>query len=261
MRSRWCIPLATVALVGGTMLAASAAAASTATPSSGHVTVQPGGPAGHLTTPFAVHDGSDTAASSTNWSGYAVHSGTYSSVSASWVEPTGHCTSGTKYSSFWVGLDGYNSNSVEQTGSEVDCHGSTPKYYSWYEMYPAYPKNFSNAVKPGDHITGSVTYNGGGKFTLKLSDTTEGWSHTVHKSLGSADRSSAEIIIEAPSSNTGVLPLADFGKISLSSAKVDGSSIGSLHPTKIIMKSGSTTKDSVTALSGGTNFSATWLHS
>ncbi len=33
-------------------------------------------------------------------------------------------------SSFWIGLDGYNNSTVEQTGSEVDCSGSTPEYYS-----------------------------------------------------------------------------------------------------------------------------------
>jgi len=103
-------------------------------------------------------------------------------------------------------LDGFNSSTVEQTGSEVDCNGSTPVYYSWYEMYPAFPVNFSNTVRPGDHFTGSVTYNGSNSFTLKLSDTTQGWSHTVNATLSGAARSSAEVIAEAPSSVSGVLP-------------------------------------------------------
>ncbi len=145
--------------------------------------VQPGG-VSHLVGPARTHPGARNATTtSTNWSGYAAtgNNGAFSSISASWVEPTGICRSGQQYSSFWVGLDGYNSNSVEQTGSEVDCSGSTPQYYSWYEMYPAYPVNFSNAVRPGDHFTGSVTFTGGSSFTLKLSDTTRGWSHTVTK--------------------------------------------------------------------------------
>ena len=53
-------------------------------------------------------------------------------------------------------------------------------------MYPAYPVNFSNTVRPGDHFTGSVTYNGGSSYTLVLKDTTKGWSHTVTKSLSGA---------------------------------------------------------------------------
>src|SRR5487761_1324191 len=257
MRRRWCIPVATLALMGGSVLAASSAAAA---PRPGHVVVQPGGRA-YLIRPFVRVAGPTAAVTSTNWSGYAAHSGTFTSVSASWVEPTGHCGSGRQYSSFWVGLDGYNSSSVEQTGSEVDCSGGSPRYYSWYEMFPKFPVNFSNTVAPGDHFTGSVTYNGGGSFTLKLSDTTKGWTHTEHKTLASARRSSAEVIIEAPSSSSGVLPLADFGTVNITNAQVNGSAIGGHSPTKIIMASGGVTKDSVTALSGGANSSATWLHS
>lgn len=259
MRRRWCIPVATLALVGGSILTASGASAASAAPRSGHPVVQPGGRA-HLIRPFVRVAGPNAAVTSSNWSGYAAHSGTFTSVSASWVEPTGHCSSGSGYSSFWVGLDGYSSQSVEQTGSEVDCSGGSPRYYSWYEMFPKFPVNFSDPVSPGDHFTGSVTYTGGGSFTLKLADTTKGWSHTVIKSLASAARSSAEVIIEAPSSSSGVLPLANFGTVNITSAQVNGSAIGSHSPTKIVMASGGTKKDSVSALSGGTNFSATWLH-
>ena len=75
-------------------------------------------------------------AESTNWSGYAATAGTYTSVSASWTQPTGTCSRGDQYAAFWVGLDGYSSSTVEQTGSEVDCVGRTAEYYAWYEMYP-----------------------------------------------------------------------------------------------------------------------------
>ena len=262
MRRRWCIPVAALALVGGSTLAfAGAAAASSAAPRSGQVRVQSGGSA-RLIRPFITVHGGRHAVFSSNWSGYAAHGGTYKNVSANWVEPKGHCSgSRHKYSSFWVGLDGYNSNSVEQTGSEVDCKGGTAKYYSWYEMFPKFPVKFSNTVRPGDHFHGSVTYNGGGRFTLKLSDTTRGWAHTAHKSLSSARRSSAEVIIEAPSSRHGVLPLADFGTVHISNAKVNGSKIGKHRPTKIIMQSGGTRKDSVSGLTNGQNFSVTWHHS
>jgi Peptidase A4 family len=259
MRRSWCIPVMALAVAGGTLLATSAAEASSAPPTPGHV--QPGGLVTGLTTPFAAHNGTNRTATSTNWSGYAVTGSGLKSVSARWVEPTGHCSSsGTQYSSFWVGLDGYNSNSVEQTGSSLDCHGHTPKYYAWYEMFPAYPVNFSNKVKPGDHFSASVVYQGSGKFVMKITDSTEHWSHSITKSSKTAKRSSAEVIVEAPSSSTGVLPLADFGKVRVTSSKVNGSAIGSHNAIKITMKSGGTTKDTVTSLSHGTNFSATWKH-
>jgi hypothetical protein len=204
------------------------------------------------------------AAASTNWSGYAAHAKTYKNISASWVEPTGHCTGSRTFSSFWVGLDGFNLNSqtVEQTGSEVDCVRGHARYFGWYEMFPALPVNFSNPVHPGDHFAASVTFNGSGHYTLVLKDTTQGWSHTVHKTRTGTLHSSAEVIAEAPSSTVGVLPLTNFGTVHFSNAKVNGAAMGSANPTKIIMVNGSgRAKDSVSALAGGTAFSAKWLHS
>ncbi len=203
-----------------------------------------------------------TNATSTNWSGYAASGGTFTKVSASWVEPTGTCSSGSQYASFWVGLDGYSSSTVEQTGSEVDCSGGRARYYSWYEMYPAYPVNFSNPVRPGDHFTGSVACNGGGSYTLTLTDATQGWSHIVNATLNGAANSSAEVIAEAPSSTGGVLPLTDFGTVNFSGATVNGSPIGNASPAQITMvDSAGRDKDTVSALSGGQNFSATWQRS
>jgi len=217
------------------------------------------GPAGHGTQPLANRG--RVNATSTNWSGYAA-TGSFTKVSASWTEPTGTCSGGNQYSSFWVGLDGFNSSTVEQTGSEVDCSGTTPKYYSWYEMYPAFPVNFSNTVRPGDHFNGSVTYNGGGSYTLVLADTTQGWSHTVNATLAGAANSSAEVIAEAPSSTSGVLPLANFGTVNFSNAMANGSAIGNDNPTEITMvNNAGRDKDTVSPLSAGENFSATWLRS
>jgi len=259
MLRRWCIPLAGLALAGGA-LAASAPAAASSHPAG--PTIHLIRPAMHGTAPMAARGRASNAALSTNWSGYAAHSGSYNTVSASWVEPTAHCPGGSQFSSFWVGLDGFNSGSVEQTGTEVDCRSGSPRYFGWYEMFPAFPVNFSNAVKPGDHFSGSVTFNGSGHFTLVLKDATQGWSHTVHKTLTTAKRSSAEVIAEAPSSSSGVLPLADFGTVHFSNSKVNGSSLGSNNPTKIIMvNSSGRHKVSVSALSGGTAFGVTWLHS
>ena len=89
---------------------------------------------------------------STNWSGYSSTGGPFTSVSASWVQPTGQCGAGASYSSFWVGLDGDGTDTVEQTGSDVDCAGGVPDYYTWYEMYPAAPQ-LRNSGEARDHFT------------------------------------------------------------------------------------------------------------
>jgi hypothetical protein len=242
--------------------AASGASAATTSVSG----LRPGGPVHLVGSSQAVRGAGAIShqAESSNWSGYAATSGTYASVSASWTEPTGHCSSGSQYSSFWVGLDGYNSNSVEQTGSEVDCSGSRAVYYSWYEMYPNPSHTYSNTVRPGDHFNASVTYLGSNRFSLFLADTTQGWSHTT-TATASAPCSSAEVIVEAPccTSSGGTLPLANFGTVNITGSTANGTALGNAGGvTQIIMvNSRGQAKDSVSSLSGGQNFSATWLRS
>jgi hypothetical protein len=202
-----------------------------------------------------------TNSTSTNWSGYAVTGGRFTTVSASWTEPSVSC-SGTAYSSFWVGLDGDTSGTVEQTGTDADCSGSTPQYYAWYEMYPKFPSNFSNPVKPGDKMSASVTTNGSGSFALTISDSTQGWTKSVNARLKSAKLASAEVIAEAPSSSGGVLPLANFGTVGFTGATVNGSVLTSSTKgiDEITMQSGSTVKAQPGTLSNG-SFSVAWKHS
>jgi peptidase A4-like protein len=198
---------------------------------------------------------------STNWSGYAVTGSRFTSVSASWTEPTAKC-SGTAYSSFWVGLDGDTSNTVEQTGTDADCSGSTPQYYAWYEMYPKFPVNLRGTVRPGDKLNASVTTNGSGSFTLTITDTTQGWTNTTTARLKSAKLASAEVIAEAPSGSGGVLPLANFGTVGFTGSTVNGSVLTSSTPhlDPITMQSGSTVKAQPGSMSNGA-FSVTWKHS
>jgi hypothetical protein len=200
---------------------------------------------------------------STNWSGYAVTGATYTSVSASWTQPTVNCSvTPTGWSSFWVGLDGDTSNTVEQTGTEADCSSGRAVYSAWYEMYPKFPVNFSNPVSPGDHFTASVTTDGRGSFTLTLVDTTKGWTQTNVARLKHARLSSAEVIAEAPSSSGGVLPLADFGTVGFSSATVNGATLTGSTPglDPITMVSGSTVKAKPSNINNG-SFSISWQHS
>lgn len=221
--------------------------------------IRPGG-VSHLST-RAGH----TTAQSTNWSGYAATggNGAFTSVAASWIEPTATCTSRrAQYASFWVGLDGYSSNSVEQTGTDADCSGRTPVYYGWYEMYPAFPVNFSNTVRPGDHMNASVTFSGTNTYTLVLHDATQGWTQNVVKNQSGLARSSAEVITEAPSSSSGVLPLADFSTVSYSTSSANGASLASFNPVEIIMIDNSGRDKDTTSSIGSTGaFSNTWLRS
>jgi len=122
--------------------------------------------------------------------------------------------------------------------------------------------NFSNPVSPGDSITASVTFSGTRTYTLVLKDTTKGWTQTITKNQSGLARSSAEIITEAPSSNTGVLPLANFGTVSYTGSSDNGSSMGGQSPTAIVMINNSgADKDSTSSISSSGAFSNTWIRS
>ncbi len=276
MARQWCVAVTAMAVLTGSAMAAasatsaspalSAAAASragTESPASpGHPAVRPGG----LALPGARGTAHGKEISSTNWSGYAVSgsNGAYRSVSASWTVPAVTCTSGDRYASFWAGLDGYGSRSrsVEQTGADADCAGLTAKYSGWYEMYPAAPVYFGTRVRPGDRISASVTFLGGGTYTLVLRDSTRGWTRTVTKVATGLRRSSAEVITEAPSSAGGVLPLADFGVVRFTDCRVNGKALKQLHPIKIVMiDGGGLAKDSTSALTSAGAFHNTWSRS
>jgi hypothetical protein len=214
--------------------------------------------------PLALHLHHGKNSTSSNWSGYANTGGTFTDVKGSWTQPTASCSSGqTAYSSFWVGIDGDTTNTVEQTGTDADCSSGSPVYYAWYEMYPKFPVNLSNTVRPGDSITAEVKVASGGKFTLTISDSTQHWTFTTNQTSKKAKLGSAEWIAEAPSGSGGVLPLANFGTVSFSNCTANGLSISSNpNPDAITMASGSTTKATPSGLGGGgTSFSVTWKHS
>jgi hypothetical protein len=159
---------------------------------------------------------------STNWSGYAVSAdaGAVTAVSGSWTVPT-VTGSGTSDSSAWVGIDGFNSPTVEQTGTAMDLVNGHAQYSAWYELFPSAEVTISSvAVHPGDTIDASVTYNTAAKdFVLTITDATDHGTFTTTQSAPTAQRSSAEWIVEAPSSNAGVLPLANFGSVTVANAQ------------------------------------------
>jgi len=271
MIPRWSILPAALAPMSGSLLAAAAGganAAATPQPAAAVSHSHPGGnfnPGGlNKTHPGAlVHKhGKYYEDESNNWSGYAVTGGdnAFNSVSSSWTQPAANCDdSGTEYAAFWVGLDGFNSDSVEQTGTDSDCDGGTPDYYGWYEMYPADPVYFSNPVEPGDSMSASVVFSGTDTYTITLTDNSEGWTQSETENEAGLDNSSAEVITEAPSTEDGPLPLADFGTVNYGGATVDGQSMSALDPTQIVMVGSSGDQlDNTSSMDSSGDFSNLW---
>ncbi len=191
---------------------------------------------------------------SANWAGYAAAGapGSFTSVSASWAQPAVTCGTADTFSSFWAGLDGDGSQTVEQTGTEADCSAGAATYQGWYEIFPNAPVFYADPVQPGDAMSASVTSDGGGTFTLTLSDATQGWTQTTQQALAGAELGSAEVIAEAPSNGT-VLPLADFGTVNFTAATVDNAPIGNADGlSELTMESASgAVLASPSALTGG----------
>lgn len=185
---------------------------------------------------------SDAAWESDNWSGYAIAAtsgslpnGSVTMASASWIVPTATCTGSSEgatggYASFWVGIDGWTSNTVEQIGTDSDCvnpatgAGDSPSYYAWFEFYPQsayYIGNPSNnfegySVQPGDVISAVVSATGNGNFTATITDTRSNvkqWTASTTGHVRGAQQTSAEWIAEAPccGKRNTVLPLSNFG--------------------------------------------------
>jgi hypothetical protein len=208
-----------------------------------------------------------TRSLSLNWAGYASFGTTFSDVQGSWTHPTATCSKGkSTYASFWLGIDGYNSSSVEQIGTEADCSKGTPVYFAWYEMYPAAPVDLdtgSYPVQAGDAISAEVNTSG----TLTIADSTQSWTFTTPQSFSGFDLSSAEWIAEAPSlcapgGGCHGAPLTNFGTVNFTGASANGQAIDhwSNDPLTMVTNSGRQVKASPSSITGGSAFSVTWSH-
>jgi Peptidase A4 family len=188
--------------------------------------------------------------SSPNWAGYTVGGGPFQSVSAYWTVPAGHCGSGASQAAFWVGLD---MTTVEQTGVALRCRNGTRSYSGWYQMSPSAPVGFSNHVRAGDHMMGSVSYHNGGRFTLRLADITEHWTRVVTVISHRSPRATAEVISEASYGS-----LAKFGTVHFSDARVNGHLISRGQPRRIDMAASRRERAVTGGLWPGANFDVTW---
>jgi hypothetical protein len=269
------LSLTTLVVISATVLsgalAAGASAATTAAVSGGSPMIRATGSSYGLPT------------ISENWSGYAATSSKpFTYASTEFVEPTVTCSLAHNtdvYTSNWVGLDGFNDQTVEQDGTSGFCaprHGTTPTYYAWIEMYPAATVREYD-VAAGDVISASVAYATGGTFTLTVSDLTSGMSKSVSATCASCARASAEWIVERPAgcnpfpTNCYLFALAKFTPATMfdNVATVEGGTptgLGSLpHAHQIIMvqptkKGGFYALDNVSGLNQASNaFTVTWV--
>ncbi|MDX6606712.1 MAG: hypothetical protein QOD14_1252 [Solirubrobacterales bacterium] len=198
---------------------------------------------------------------STNWSGYAVDGTNATHVLGTWTVKASTCGSGeNSWSSPWVGIDGNNSGTVEQIGTDSDCSNGTPYYYAWYEMYPKSLVTIAIPLRVGDSFTGEVTYTTSRTYVLKLTNNTTSSTFQTTQSSKKAKRTSVEWVMEGPSRGL----LTNFGTepFTAASATISGvtANLGSFtnaQPITMVTQQG-VARAVPSAVSGGTAFSVAW---
>ena len=205
--------------------------------------------------------------SSTNWSGYAVFNGTFSDVKGTFKVPAADCSAikgqQLTMASPWVGLDGYSNGTVEQTGTDTDCIGSSPYYQAWYEFYPDRSVTINHPVQPGDTMNVEVSHSGS-TTTLYIQDVTRNWNFTTTSNL-SFGLASAEWILEAPASKLTKFNTPDpFSNATASDGTHSNAAISAFGSNNtdaitLVSKNARAPRATPSALGGdGKSFSVTW---
>ncbi len=228
------------------------------------------------------------AVTNPNWSGYVAETNlsqpqpnSVTEVSGSWIVPkvTGPST-GSTYSSIWVGIDGYGNSTVEQLGTEEDVVNGSPVYRAWWEMISSgkgQPEQVITGmtVMPGDSITASVQYimSGAhvGQFDLSIVDNSRpNDSFSIYASSSQyqsplAQRSSAEWIVEATTVGGNIATVPNFGSVTFTNATAVISGVSgpinaaSWHSQALNIGSNGVTYDTTSVLTNsGTSFVVTY---
>jgi hypothetical protein len=181
-------------------------------------TVQPRTPSG--STAPAPSLGISQTDVSRNWSGYQATGGTYTTVSSTWTVPqsTSSSTGTLATEATWVGIGGVSSKDLIQAGTEETTSGSSTVHYdAWIEMLPAASHPIKLTVAPGDSVSVAISEQGTDSWLIAFKNNTTGQTYQTTVKYTSS-LSSAEWVVEAPSSRRQVLPLDNFGTIQFSAA-------------------------------------------
>jgi hypothetical protein len=146
---------------------------------------------------------------SINWSGYAVPGANITAVNGSWIVPLIR-NAPPGFSSSWIGIGGYRSNDLIQTGTASS--GRIEGNYAWYEMLPDNEQRITGCggdanctVRQGDRVSASVTNVGGANWVISMVNAGKwSWSKAV---TYQSTLSSAEWVFEAPTLGVRGVPV------------------------------------------------------
>jgi hypothetical protein len=168
---------------------------------------------------------------SRNWSGYNATSGTFTSVTGTWIVPhvvgTAASAAAAASDATWVGIGGVSSRDLIQAGSEAQVAGPGDVVYdTWIELLPRSSQSIPLAVFPGDSLTTTISEDQSGSWTIALKNNTTGKTYQTTVQYRSS-HSSAEWVEEAPSSGRSLIPLDSFGMVTFTNASTvrDGKTV------------------------------------
>ena len=156
-----------------------------------------------------------------NWAGYISASDlqtphpNVTGIRGSWTVPAVAPSTNNSYSAVWIGVGGQYDHTLIQCGTEQDFVNGQTIYSAWYELLPNRAIMVQSMhVLPGDQIQASiqlVNINTDAWF-INITDVTTG-SSFQHTFLYASTQLSAEWIIERPTVNSILSPLANFGNV------------------------------------------------
>jgi hypothetical protein len=230
--------------------------------------------------PGVLAGGGGPTFTSRNWDGYTSYAPSagateFNAVHGRWVQPTVTCPKPDAWTVFWVGLDGWFDNTVEQGGSSAQCVNGVPQYTTWWEMFPTNAITTVFTISPGDTIDATVTFSPTTqRYTITVRDVTTGRSFTQTPTCAAnltCSRSSADWIAEDVGmfGGSGFFPLADYGtmRFSSSTATATGGHRGPISDatwqnSPVQEQSGGITYATASSLDAtGQSFTATWVTS
>lgn len=158
---------------------------------------------------------------SSNWCGYIIEDNfndptpnSIDNVGGTWEVPALNPTENDTYSAIWVGIDGYNSQTVQQMGTSHNWVNGQQVNFAWFQMFPS--QGFvlpSFPVEIGDSIGVFIQHLNEDLFFLCIINYTKNVFARVPERFSYAQfarRISAEWVLERPNQDDSILPLADF---------------------------------------------------
>ena len=225
--------------------------------------------AGHRVSPHVMglhHRRHGPRQQSLNWSGYVRTGAGFTSTSASWTVPTLTSTHD-GYSSTWVGIDGATSSDryLIQTGTEADVSGGRRSYRAWWEVITptdvAPETLFDNlSIRPGDHVSASVSRLASGKWVMRLRDTTTGHSAS-HTAAFGGPGATAEWIQEDTDVNGYISAAPDWHSVTFRTVRLNKANPKLQAGEAVDLVDSHGTREAATGAptAAGDGFTVTWL--